>query len=99
MTFVFLGSHTEIHSTIADAPGKKFTQYGECMELTPELAASTKEHGGVPAIALEDFDACGFTPDELRKYSSTARHATAPPEFQAKKEKALAILAAQRGEQ
>ena len=92
MTFVFLGAHSEVLGA-----GIKLTRFGERVELPPEIADETKVAGGLPCIPADQFDAIGFTADELRKYGPTAAHGSAPPEFLAKKVQALQILHAIRG--
>ena len=91
-TFVFLGAYSEVLGA-----GIKLTRFGQRVDLPPEIADETKVAGGLPCIPAEQFDALGFTPDELRKYCPVAAHENAPPEFLAKKAQALQILHALRG--
>lgn len=103
MTYVFLGSLSEVHAP--GTAGIKLTRFGQRVELTEELAEQTKQHGGLPCIPAEQFDALGFTPAELKKYALAASHDRyeigpdgkllifkAPEEFLEKKRNALTIL-------
>lgn len=92
MTFVFLGTVSEVWGH-----GIKLTRFGERVELPEDVAAETKIHGGLPCITAEDFDAIGFTADELKRYSVSATHDAAPLSFREKKAEALEILHTQRG--
>jgi hypothetical protein len=87
LSYVFLGGVSEVLGA-----GIKLTRFGQRIELPPEIAEETKKQGGIPAIPAEQFDALGFTPQELEKYGPAAAMANAPPEFWAKKRKALEIL-------
>jgi hypothetical protein len=90
-TFVFLGALSEVLGA-----GIKLTRFGQRVELLPDLADETKRAGGLPCIPAVEFDAIGFTPEQLRKFGPTATHENAPAEFQTKKQQALAILHAIR---
>ena len=91
-TFVFLGAYSEVLGA-----GIKLTRFGQRVDLPPDLADETKVAGGLPCIPAEQFDAIGFTPDELQKYWAAATHENAPPEFLGKKAQALEILHKLRG--
>ena len=91
-TFVFLGAYSEVLGA-----GIKLTRFGQRVELPPDLADETKVAGGLPCIPAEQFDAIGFTAEELQKYWPAASHENAPPEFLAKKTQALQILHKLRG--
>ena len=86
-TFVFLGAYSEVLGA-----GIKLTRFGQRVDLPPEIADETKLAGGLPCIPTDQFDAIGFTAEELRKYGPAAAHENAPPEFLAKKAQALQIL-------
>lgn len=91
MTFVHVGSLSQTLSGI----GVKLTKFGERIELSPELAESCAQEGGLICIPAEDFDAIFNGPDDvalLKKYASVQTHASAPPEFLEKKQSALARL-------
>lgn len=103
MTFVFLGSISEVHAP--GTAGIKLTRFGQRIDLPEELAEQTKMHGGLPCIPAEQFDGLGFTPAELKKYALAASHDRheiapdgrllvfkAPDEFLEKKRQALTIL-------
>ena len=91
-TFVFLGAYSEVLGA-----GIKLTRFGQRVDQPPEIAGETKLAGGLPCIPAEQFDAIGFTAEELRKYGPVAAHENAPPEFLAKNAQALQILHALRG--
>ncbi len=91
-TFVFLGAYSEVLGA-----GIKLTRFGQRVELPPELAEQTSHPRGLPCIPAADFDALGFTPEELRKFGPAASHEHATAEFLAKKSAALEILHSIRG--
>ena len=91
-SFVFLGAYSEVLGA-----GIKLTRFGQRVELPPEIAEETKHPRGLPCIPAEQFDAIGFTAEELRKYGAAAAQENAPPEFWERKAKALAMLHTMRG--
>lgn len=91
-TFVFLGSVSELPEA-----GIKLTRFGQRAELPDEIAEQIKHRRGLPCIPAEDFDALGFTAEELRKYNLWDKHENASPEFIAKRTQALEILHKLRG--
>jgi hypothetical protein len=91
-TYVFLGAFSEVLGA-----GIKLTRFGQRVELPSEIADETKLRGGLPCIPADQFDAIGFTPEELRKYGPAAAQENAPADFAAKKQQALEILHAIRG--
>lgn len=92
-SFVFLGAYSEVLGA-----GIKLTRFGQRVDLPPEFAQQTKHPRGLPCIPAEDFDAIGFTAEELRKYGPVQTHDGAPAEFQEKKRAALQVLHDLRGE-
>lgn len=86
-TYVFIGTYSE-----ALVGGVRLTEFGQRIELTEDLGATTVEPGGLICIPAADFDALGFTPSELAKWKKTATHGRAPAEFLAKKRAALMKL-------
>jgi hypothetical protein len=69
---------------------KRLKQFGEQVELSPEVAAVVmSKNAHCPMLPEEEFWAQGFTEDELRKYAQPWTHNTADPAFLAKKRAAL----------
>lgn len=87
-TFVFLGTYALFEG---------LNRFGQRIELSPEAAKETKHPRGLPAIPAEEFDALGFSPEELRKFGPAETHANAPAEFLEKKKRALELLHVIRG--
>lgn len=84
----FVGSHSEMGD-------KKLTKFGQTIELSESegpLAIGTHNAPGPPLLPAEEFDAIGFTEQELSLYSDPYTHSVANEAFQAKKRKALERL-------
>lgn len=95
-TFVFLGSFSQV---LSETPGEsiKLTRFGQRVELSDDAAEQTRHPRGLPVIPAEDFDALGFTADDLRKFGAAQSHENAPAEFLQKKMLALQALHEYRG--
>lgn len=91
MTYVFLGTYTEIYGHA------RLTDFGQRVDL-PEEIAKDAIAGDCAMIPAEEFDAIGFTPDELRKFAKASSHGNAPAEFLEKKKQALVKFHELRGE-
>lgn len=90
MTYVFLGT-----LSFPRNGGFKLNEYGQRIELTPELAEDCKKPGGLICIPAEDFDAIFDGPDDralLAKYRNVASHDNAPKDFLDKKKRAAGRL-------
>ena len=83
-TFVFVGS------SVSDMMGVvSFRSFGQAKELTREQARDLAS-GGSAIVPRAQFDALGFTAEELRKFGPFGAHANAPAEFAAKQQAAIA---------
>jgi len=78
----FLGAHSAISG---DNYAHILTKFGEAVELTDEAAANHAIHGA-RLVPSSDFEAIGFTPEELELNSDLLAHDdTADEEFLAKR--------------
>src|SRR6185312_7693967 len=66
--------------------------FGQPVTLDKETAKSFIRHGNMQIIPESQFATVGFSDKELKDYPTAKSHGTAPPEFLAKKEKALQLL-------
>jgi hypothetical protein len=74
MTYVFCGAHAHIGDV-------ELFRFGQRVELDSKVAAEAIA-GGCSLLPAADFDAIGFTPEELKPINP-------PPGFEAKKHRAL----------
>lgn len=91
MIYRFLGTECEITGLA------RLREFGASVELPEDLACGLiappdNPDKGTPLLPAAEFDAIGFTPDELRRYQWPATHADAPEEFHEKKRAALDAL-------
>lgn len=77
MIYRFLGSESEIHGVA------KLTRVGQSIQLEASVAREAIT-GGCSLLPEVEFDALGFTDEELREFGGTYGRAAAPPEFIAK---------------
>ena len=83
--FVFVGARTEL-------PNLKLERFGQAVEL-PEAAAENIIAGGGALLPKDDFDALGFTEQEVSLYAYPAPRAQAPQVFHVKYSEAIARFA------
>ncbi|MFN3323418.1 MAG: hypothetical protein ACK5AZ_07980 [Bryobacteraceae bacterium] len=81
-TYRFVGSYCEI-----DNGRIKLERFGQRIEL-PENVAETIIRGGGAILPEAEFNAIGFTEQELELYAYPGQQATAPGAFQRKRAKA-----------
>ncbi len=80
--YYFLGAHSAISG---DGYNHTLTKFGEVVELEPAQAANHAYHGA-RLVPSEEFDAIGFTAEELEMNSDLLAHdLTADEEFLAKR--------------
>ena len=77
--------------------GHKLNRFGQPVELTDGQADEAIE-GGAELLSDADFDECGFTADELKRYPNPLKRMKAPEEFIEKYRAARAKVAAHREE-
>ncbi len=82
MTYRFLGAHAEIGGQVAE-------RFGQPIDMPEDLYLEIRHK--IPLLPEEDFAALGFSEGELQKYSLPRTWATAPQEFQDKKEAAVSL--------
>ena len=78
----FVGSACSIHG-VGD-----FSKFGQRVEL-PETVADTVILGGGAFIPEAQFEALGFTAEELKSFPFPGQQANAPESFQNKKREAI----------
>lgn len=81
-TYHFVGSYCEI-----DNGRIKLERFGQRIEL-PENVAETVIRGGGAILPEADFNAIGFTEQEISLYAYPGQQATAPEVFQRKRAEA-----------
>jgi hypothetical protein len=77
--------------------GHKLNRFGQSVDLTDEQADEAIV-GGAELLPEADFNDCGFTADELKKYPNPLKRMKAPEEFIEKYREARAKVAARREE-
>lgn len=81
MTYRFLGTHS-------DAGPIALRFFGQQIQMD-DATAKDAVLGGCAIIPESDFQACGFTAEELRAYANPGPRSAAPSEFQSKVKAAL----------
>ena len=76
MTFHFLGTEAHIQ-------GRKLERFGQTIELTPADGAQ-QIAGNMPILPAAEFQACGFTAEELERYAYPGPRSEPEPEFERK---------------
>ncbi len=76
MTFRFIGTEATIE-------GRKVTKFGETVVLSGECGAAAIR-GNCPILPGPEFDACGFTAEELSDYAYPGPREECSPEFSQK---------------
>lgn len=87
----FVGSACVIHGT------GEFSKFGQRVEL-PEAVADTVILGGGAFVPEDEFEALGFTTDELKNYQFPGQQANAPLSFHEKKTAAILAFQTRREE-
>lgn len=90
MTFRNVGSETDIGHA-------ELRKLGQPVELDEALALEALR-GGACVLPAAEFEAIGFTEDELRKYATPGAQIKAPPEFKDKLKAAWLAADKLRGE-
>lgn len=85
MKMVFLGTETDIGGYPA------LRNFGQVIEL-PDQLAKEAVLGGAALIPVDQFDAVGFTEQELRKFATPGARRQATEEFAHKQHAALLAL-------
>lgn len=80
--FVFVGAHCEL-------PNLKLERFGQTVELT-DAAAENIIAGGGAILPKSEFDAIGFSDEEVKSFAFPGPRITAPAEFQEKYSRAVA---------
>jgi hypothetical protein len=83
----FVGDSADVYN-----PSYAFRRFGQKADLDDAQAQQLVAKRRLPLIPEAEFDAIGFTDDELAKYPSAISHMNAPAEFQRKKKTALIAL-------
>jgi len=92
-TFYFLGAHSAISG---HGYAHTLTKFGQSVELTDEQAANHAFHGAT-LVPASEFEAVGFTAEELEMNSDLLAHDdTADEEFVEKRATAFAAANAYR---
>ena len=73
MTFRFIGTEAIIE-------GQKLTKFGQAVELSEDSGAAAIR-GNCPILSEQDFQARGFTSDELKEYAYPGPREECSPEF------------------
>jgi hypothetical protein len=86
-TYRFIGTYSEIHGVA------ELKELGQSVQLDEQLFSEAIK-GGCAIVPSDDFDAAGFTPDELRKYKYAGPRQSAHEEFKGKLAELHAALSA-----
>ena|SRR5579875_3264565 len=88
MLYRFIGDVARLR---IDGQHIDLTYFGQEVDMTEDQARGGL---GSPVVAIPDseFQALGFTPDELEKYSTSVDQRSAPATFLAKKQRALELF-------
>lgn len=73
-TYVFCGSQSVIGNVV------EMKRFGQRVDLDDQIAQEAIA-GGCPLLVAEEFDAIGFSDEELKKYGDVHARASAPSEF------------------
>jgi hypothetical protein len=82
----FVGDHADVFN-----PAYQFRSFGQKAEIDDALAQQLVRKR-IPLIPEAEFEAIGFTGDELAAHPSAVSHMSAPDEFKRKKKTALLAL-------